>query len=70
MKKRTKELKQMTGAELKDKIITLRKEQFSLRMRKSAGVLDKTHVVKILRREIARIKTIMTEKVGSSDVNS
>ena len=58
------EIKQKTREELEESLLLLRKEQFNLRMKKANGALDKTHIVKKLRRAIARIKTVMTEKVG------
>lgn len=66
--KDTKELNKMTIDELQTELLLLRKDQFSLRMKKANGALDKTHVVTQVRRAIARVKTIMTEKVGASDV--
>ena len=67
--KDTNELKQMTIDELQTQLLLLRKAQFTLRMKKANGALDKTHNVKIVRRAIARVKTFMTEKVGNSHVN-
>ena len=62
------ELKSMSIDELNDKLLSLRKEQFQLRLKQSTGVLEKTHLIKIVRRTIARIKTILTEKAGVADV--
>lgn len=62
--KNTNELKKLTLEELKSELLTLRKEQFTLRMKKASGALDKTHVVTMVRRAIAKVKTIMTEKAG------
>ena len=66
--KNTTDLRKLTKEELHAEILSLRMEQFNLRMKKANGVLDKTHVVSLVRRAIARVKTIMTEKAGS-DVN-
>jgi large subunit ribosomal protein L29 len=66
--KNTKELKQLTLDELKTELLSLRKEQFTLRMKKATGALGKTHLVTEMRRTIARVKTIMTEKAGLSHV--
>ncbi len=66
--KDTKELNQLTIIELQAELLSLRKVQFGLRMKKANGALDKTHVVKTVRRSIARLKTIMTEKAGTSHV--
>ncbi len=62
------ELKQMTIDELQTELLDMRKDQFALRMKKANGALDKTHLVTMVRKTIARIKTIMTEKAGTSDV--
>ena len=59
-----KELRDMTSDELKNEIIELRKQQFNLRMKKANGALDKTHHFSNVRKSIARIKTILTEKAG------
>ncbi len=66
--KDTKELNAMTIDELQTELLALRKDQFNLRMKKANGALDKTHVVTAVRRAIARVKTIMTEKAGTSHV--
>ena len=63
------ELKQMTLDDLKAKLLSLRKEQFNLRMKKASGALDKTHVIKIVRRNIARVKTVISEKLGATHVS-
>lgn len=63
-----KELRSLTPEELRAELLSLRKNQFNLRMKKASGALEKTHVVKIVRKAIARVKTIMTEKVGTSHV--
>ncbi|MDP3705400.1 MAG: 50S ribosomal protein L29 [Legionellaceae bacterium] len=66
--KNTIDLRKMTSEELQSEIMSLRKEQFNIRMRKANGALDKTHVVSLARKAIARVKTIMTEKkVGRHD---
>lgn len=62
------ELKKMTIDELQSELLTLRKEQFTLRMKKANATLDKTHFVRLVRKAIARVKTILTEKAGISDV--
>ncbi len=62
--KDTIELKNMNIDELQAELLTLRKDQFTLRMKKASGALDKTHLVKRVRRTIAKVKTVMTEKGG------
>ncbi|MHA7871998.1 MAG: 50S ribosomal protein L29 [Hyphococcus sp.] len=56
------EVRDMTNDELKDKLLQLRKEQFNLRFQKASGQLEKTARIGEVRRDIARIKTILGEK--------
>lgn len=62
------ELKKMTVDELQTELLSLRKDQFNLRMKKANGSLEKTHLITQVRRTIARVKTIMTQKVGAENV--
>ncbi|MCR9192885.1 MAG: 50S ribosomal protein L29 [Gammaproteobacteria bacterium] len=62
--KTNSELRALDADGLKAELLALRKEQFNQRMRKASGALDKTHGVRQVRRTIARIKTIITEKAG------
>ena len=57
-----KELRQKSAAELKAHLLDLHKEQFSLRMQKTTGQLAKTHDISRVRREIARVMTLLTDK--------
>ncbi|KTD17637.1 50S ribosomal protein L29 [Legionella jordanis] len=66
--KNIKELRELTPDELQAELLTLRKEQFNLRMKKANGSLDKTHLITQVRKGIARLKTILTEKVGKRHV--
>ena len=56
------ELREKTASELKEELLRLRKEQFGLRMQKASGQLGQTHMVKEMRRDIARIKTVLKGK--------
>lgn len=58
----TEQLREKTKAELQQELLALRKEQFNLRMRQSMDENARPHLVKNVRRNIARVKTIMTEK--------
>ena len=66
--KDTKELRDLTPEELQVELLSLRKDQFNLRMKKANGSLDKTHLITMVRKAVARVKTILTEKVGKSHV--
>jgi large subunit ribosomal protein L29 len=56
------ELKEKTAQELRDDLLGLRKEQFGLRMQKASGQLGQTHMIKEMRRDIARLKTVLKGK--------
>lgn len=59
------DLRAKTVDELKDQLITLKKEQFNLRFQQASGQLENTARVRQVRRDIARIKTLLTEKQAS-----
>lgn len=54
-----------TPDELKDALLGLKKEQFNLRFQRATQQLEKTGRVREVRREIARIKTILGEKAAA-----
>jgi large subunit ribosomal protein L29 len=56
------ELREKSVSELNDELLRLRKEEFSLRMQFASGQLGQTHLIKEMRRDIARVKTLMKEK--------
>ncbi len=61
-----KELRSKKPEELQNLLLDLRKEQFSLRMQKGTGQASRPHMFKKLRKDIARVKTILNEmKAGS-----
>lgn len=62
--KKIEELRNLTTEELQNELLSLRKEQFNLRMKKASGSLDKTHLITMVRKSVARVKTLLTEKAG------
>jgi large subunit ribosomal protein L29 len=52
--------------ELKDALLSLRKERFNLRFQKASGQLENTARVRQVRQDIARIKTILHEMQAGS----
>jgi len=60
------ELREKSVEELNSELIELRKEQFNLRMQKATGQSNQTHSLKDVRRNIARVKTVLNQKAGSS----
>ena len=57
-----KELRKLSSEDLKKRVIEKKEELFAKRMQASSGMLDKPTELRTLRREIARIKTILKEK--------
>lgn len=55
------ELKKKTPDELQSLLVDLNREKFNLRMQQGTGQLSKPTQMKVVRRQIARIKTILTE---------
>jgi large subunit ribosomal protein L29 len=56
------ELRTNSAAELQTQLMELLREQFNLRMQRGTGQLSKPSRMKAVRRDIARIKTIMAEQ--------
>ena len=56
-----KKVSELSASELKSELLELRKEQFNLRMQRSTGQLANPSRFKVVRRQIARIKTRMVE---------
>ena len=57
-----KDLLKIPSSYLKIKIGELRKESLNLRFQKSSGQLEKTARIRVVRRQIARIKTVLNNK--------
>ncbi|MBF0354737.1 MAG: 50S ribosomal protein L29 [Alphaproteobacteria bacterium] len=55
-----------TPDQLKEQLITLKKEQFNLRFQRASGQLENTSRVREVRREIARIKTVLGQKAQAA----
>ena len=59
---RLSDLRVMTEDQLSDEALKLKKEQFNLRFQKASGQLQDTARVRVVRRDIARVMTIATQK--------
>lgn len=59
------EFRKMSKEDLNKKLIDTKKELFDLRMKQATGSLDKPHKIDELRKDVARIKTILNELDGS-----
>ena len=56
------DIKTMTVDQMDDEVLKLKKEQFNLRFQRATGQLENTSRVRVIRRDIARIKTIARQK--------
>ena len=66
-----KEIRELTPEELRVRKRELKEEIFHLRIQQQSGQLEKPSQLRILRREIARLETVLTQKqaVAASGVN-
>ena len=60
------ELKDKSVEELQEQLVNLAKEQFKHRMDQSTGQLGQTHLLKATKKDIARVKTVLNEKMKAS----
>ena len=60
------EIRDLTTDQLDDRLVELKKEQFNLRFRQASGELENPARMKSVRREIARIKTVLGEQNTAS----
>ena len=59
---KTKDLRAMSIDELEAKLLECKKEQFNLRVQQSTGQLQNTAVLRNVRREVAKINTLLAER--------
>lgn len=59
-------LRGKTAQELNDELVELRTEEFKLRMQRGTGQLSNTARFKQIRRDVARIKTVLNEQAKSA----
>ncbi len=57
------ELRGKSAGELEQKLHDLLKEQFNLRMQQGTGQMSRPHLMTRVRKDIARVKTVMNEKM-------
>ena len=56
------DVRAMTADQIDDEVLKLKKEQFNLRFQRATGQLENTSRVRVVRRDIARLKTIANQK--------
>jgi len=57
---------EMTVDQLNDELVKLKKEQFNLRFQAASGQLENTARVRRVRRDVARVRTILREKQAAA----
>ena len=65
--KYVEDLKAKSAAELNDELVAAKKELFNLRFQNATNQLDNTARIKEVRRNIARIQTVITEKAKAAN---
>jgi len=60
------DFKGMSLDQLDDQLVKLKKEQFNLRFQRASGQLENTARIRLVRRDIARIKTVASAKRAGS----
>ena len=63
---KAEDVRALSPDQLKDELLKLKKEQFNLRFQKATGQLENTTRVRVVRRDIARLKTIAHTKAAAS----
>ena len=61
------DVRAMTLDQLDDEVLKLKKEQFNLRFQRATGQLENTSRVRVIRRDIARMKTIAAQKRAGAE---
>ncbi|MEM1398484.1 MAG: 50S ribosomal protein L29 [Pseudomonadota bacterium] len=64
---KTEDLRAKSDDELRDALTDLRKQKFNMRFQRASGQLESTAQVKTVRRDIARIKTVMSERRAAAE---
>ena len=59
---KVKEIRELSSAEIKEKIVGAKEELFNLRFQQATGSLEKPSRIRELRHEVARMKTVLRER--------
>jgi large subunit ribosomal protein L29 len=60
------ELREKTPDQLRDELVQLKKEAFNLRFQQATGQLENTARMRVVKRDTARVKTILNEKATAA----
>jgi len=63
------DLKAKTPDQLRDQLVALKKEAFNLRFQKATNQLENTARIRAVRRDVARVKTVLNQKAAQAAAN-
>ena len=63
---KAEDIRTKTPDELKDQLVSLKKEQFNLRFQRATGQLENTSRVREVRKDIARVRTLQSQKLAAA----
>jgi large subunit ribosomal protein L29 len=66
---KAQEMKDKTPDQLRDQLLALKKEAFNLRFQQASGQIENTARMRAVRRDVARIKTVLTQKAAHAAAN-
>jgi len=58
------ELRERSAQQLNEQLLGLLRDQFNLRMQKATGQLGQSHLLSQVKRDIARVKTVLNQQAG------
>ena len=58
------ELREKSAQQLNEQLLELLRDQFNLRMQKATGQLGQSHLLSQVKRDIARVKTVLSQQAG------
>ena len=61
---KSNELREKSVEQLNEQLLELLRDQFNLRMQKATGQLGQSHLLKQVKRDIARVKTVLNQQAG------
>ena len=67
---KVEDIRQMSADQMDDEVLKLKKERFNLRFQKATGQLENTARVRLVRRDIARLKTVAAQKRAGAGAGS
>ena len=63
---KAQELKEKSPEQLREQLLSLKKEAFNLRFQQATGQLESTARMRVVRRDVARVKTILNQKAAQA----